>query len=249
MDYLFYIFLGFLQGIFEWLPISSKSIVALFANNYNTGFHPLDLAIFLHMGTLLATVVYFWKDILNLISFKDKDLVRFFVIVSFISGTLGFLVYKTTKDVAVGPTLLLVMGLGLLLTSFFQSRKIRIKMGKNVSAVVVGLFQAITAIPGVSRSGSTIFAISLSEKDPEKILRYSYLISIPVVFGADVFLQREQLVTFSPEVMVAVISSFVFGLLSLKLLLDFSKKINFSKFTLFFGIVCIVGALLSIFVK
>ncbi|MDD4409282.1 MAG: undecaprenyl-diphosphate phosphatase [Candidatus Pacebacteria bacterium] len=247
MDYLFYIFLGFLQGVFEWLPLSSKSIVALFASNYNTGFHPLDLAFFLHIGTLLATFVYFWKDIKDMILLKDKKFLKFFIIVSFISGTLGFVVYKTTKDFTVGSTLLLVMGLGLLLTSFFQSRKIKLKLSETASAIVVGLLQAITAIPGVSRSGATIFGISLTEDNPEKILRYSYLISIPVVLGADVYLQKEKLISISPEIIVAIISSFIFGLVSLKILLNLSKKINFSKFTLIFGLLCIFGSLLAMF--
>ncbi len=245
MDYLLYIFLGFLQGIFEWLPISSKSIVALFADNAGTGFHPMDLAFFLHVGTLLATFVYFWRDIRDLILFKDKEFVKFFIIVSAISGTLGFVAYKTTRDVAIGPTLLLLMGCGLILTSFFQSRKIKVKMSKTMSAVVVGLLQSITAIPGVSRSGATIFGLSLTEHDPEKILRYSYLISIPVVLGAEIYLQKEQLVTFTPEIMVAVVSSFFFGLISLKVLLGLAKKVNFAKFTLFFGIICILGALIG----
>ncbi|MCK9393236.1 MAG: undecaprenyl-diphosphate phosphatase [Candidatus Paceibacterota bacterium] len=249
MDYLVYIFLGFLQGIFEWLPISSKGIVSLFVSYFNIqNVNPLDLALFLHIGTLIATFIYFWKDIRDLILFKDKKFVKFFIIVSFISGTLGFLIYKLTKNFAAGSSLLLVVGLGLLLTSFFQSRKIKIRMSNTMSAITVGLLQSLSAIPGVSRSGSTIFGLSLSEDDPEKILRYSYLVSIPVVLGADVYLQRENLVQLTPEVLIAIISSFVFGILSLKILLAFSKKINFSLFTLFFGFLCIIGALIGFFV-
>ena len=246
MDYLIYTFLGFLQGVFEWLPISSKGIVSLFVNYFNIkGVNPLDLALFLHLGTLLATFIYFWKDIRDLILLKDKKFVKFFFIVSAISGTLGFAIYKLTKDFAVGSSLLLVVGLGLLLTSFFQSRKLKLKLSNTKSAIIVGVLQSLSAIPGVSRSGSTIFGLSLSESDPEKILRYSYLISIPVVFGADVYLQRENLVQLSPEVLIAVVSSFIFGILTLKILLTFSKKINFALFTLVFGILCIIGAFLD----
>ncbi|MDD5639585.1 MAG: undecaprenyl-diphosphate phosphatase [Candidatus Pacebacteria bacterium] len=246
MDYLVYIFLGFLQGVFEWLPISSKGIVSLAINYFNIkNVNPLDLALFLHLGTLFATFIYFWKDICDLILFKDKKFVKFFVIVSFISGTLGFLIYKLTKNFANGSTLLFVVGLGLLLTSFFQSRKVKIKLSNTMSAIIVGLLQSLSAIPGVSRSGSTIFGLSLSENDPEKILRYSYLISIPVVLGADIYLQRENLVQLSPEILVAIVSSFIFGILFLKILLTFSKKVNFALFTLFFGLLCILGAVIS----
>ncbi|MFA6252019.1 MAG: undecaprenyl-diphosphate phosphatase [Candidatus Paceibacterota bacterium] len=246
MDYLIYTFLGFLQGVFEWLPISSKGIVSLFVNYFNIeGVNPLDLALFLHLGTLLATFIYFWKDIRDLILLKDKKFVKFFLIVSAISGTLGFAIYKLTKDFAVGSSLLLIVGLGLLLTSFFQSRKLKLNLSNTKSAIIVGILQSLSAIPGVSRSGSTIFGLSLSESDPEKILRYSYLVSIPVVFGADVYLQRENLVQLSPEVLIAVASSFIFGILTLKILLTFSKKINFALFTLIFGILCIIGAFLD----
>ena len=237
-----YILLGFLQGIFEWIPISSEGVVAIFSSYLVKDYNSVDLALFLHLGTVLAAIVYFWKDWINLAQFKDKEFLRFFIIVTFISGTLGFFVYKMARDVSMGAGLLALTGLGLLLTSWFQKTNIKLKINKDVSSIIVGLLQAISAIPGVSRSGSTVFGLSLTESDPTEILKRSYMISVPVVIGSSLYLYIKDPVIASSS-WIAVIFSFIFGIISLKLLLDFSKKINFSKFTLIFGLLCLLGAL------
>jgi undecaprenyl-diphosphatase len=237
-----YILLGFLQGVFEWIPVSSEGVVAIFSNYLIKDYNSVDLALFLHLGTVLAAIVYFWKDWINLAQFKDKEFLRFFIIVTFISGTLGLFVYKMARDISVGPGLLALTGLGLLLTSWFQKSNIKLKINKDVSSIIVGLLQAISAIPGVSRSGSTVFGLSLTESDPTEILKKSYMISVPVVIGSSLYLYIKDPVIASSS-WIAVIFSFIFGIISLKLLLDFSKKVNFSKFTLIFGILCLLGAL------
>ncbi|MFA5432376.1 MAG: undecaprenyl-diphosphate phosphatase [Candidatus Paceibacterota bacterium] len=239
-----YILLGFLQGVFEWIPVSSEGVVALASHYLIKDFNSVDLALFLHLGTVLAVIVYFWKDWIKLALFKDKDFLRFFIIVTFISGTLGFFVYKLTKDVVIGSGLLLLMGLGLLLTSWFQKNNIKLKINKDVSSIMVGLLQAVSAIPGVSRSGSTVFGLSLTESDPTEILKKSYIISVPVVLGSSLYLYLDNPAIASSS-WLAVIFSFIFGIISLKLLLDFSKKVNFSKFTFIFGILCLLGALVE----
>ncbi|MFZ3057813.1 MAG: undecaprenyl-diphosphate phosphatase [Minisyncoccales bacterium] len=237
-----YILLGFLQGVFEWIPVSSEGVVAIFSNYLIKDYNSVDLALFLHLGTVLAAIVYFWKDWINLAQFKDKEFLRFFIIVTFISGTLGFFAYKMARDVSMGSGLLALTGLGLLLTSWFQKTNIKLKINKDVSSIIVGLLQALSAIPGVSRSGSTVFGLSLTESDPTEILKKSYMISVPVVIGSSLYLYIKDPVIASSS-WVAVVFSFIFGIISLKLLLDFSKKINFSKFTLIFGLLCLLGAL------
>jgi len=237
-----YILLGFLQGVFEWIPVSSEGVVAVFSNFLIKDFNSVDLALFLHLGTVLAVLVYFWRDWVNLAFFKDKDFLRFFIIVTFISGTLGFFVYKMARDVSMGSGLLALTGLGLLLTSWFEKKKIKLNINKDLSSVIVGLLQALSAIPGVSRSGSTVFGLSLTESNPTEILKKSYIISVPVVLGSSLYLYIKNPVMASSS-WIAIVFSFIFGILSLKLLLDFSKKVNFSKFTFIFGILCLIGAL------
>ncbi len=243
-----YILLGILQGLFEWLPISSEGIVALFSNFLIKDFNAVDVAIFLHLGTSFAVLIYFWKDWIKLISFKDNEFLKFFVIATIISGGLGFLIYDFSKQVVMGGGLLILMGLGLLLTSFFQKKQINFNLNKKLAPYVMGILQGLSAIPGVSRSGSTIFGLSFFEKDPYKILKISYLLSAPVVLGSSLYLYFK-----NPEIItqggwIALIFAFVFGIFTLKFLLDLSRKINFSLFTFIFGIICILGALIEFFI-
>lgn len=238
-----YIIAGVLQGIFEWLPVSSEGVVSLFSDFSLEQANNVDFALFLHLGTVLAVMIYFWKEIRDLILFKDKKFIKFFIIVTLISGGLGFFVYKFASDLGGGPWLLFLMGCGLFLTSWFQKKRIKIKMSENMLAIIVGLLQAITPIPGVSRSGATIFGLSLSEDNPEKILKTSYLISIPVVLGSNLYLYFKNPGMISQGVLIALVFSFIFGMITLKLLMGFSQKINFSKFTFIFGVLCFLGVL------
>jgi undecaprenyl-diphosphatase len=145
-----------------------------------------------------------------------------------------------------GSGLLFLMGLGLILTSYMQKKEIKIKMSKNVSGIIVGILQGLSAIPGVSRSGSTIFGLSLSESDPGVILKQSYLISVPVVLGSSLYLFIKNPVLVSQS-WIAVFFSFVFGLIFLRIILNWAKKINFSLFTFIFGIICLIGAIISFY--
>lgn len=242
-----YILAGILQGIFEWLPISSEGIVALFTNFSLPEFNSIDFALFLHLGTLLAVVIYFWKDIRDLILLKDRKFLKFFIIVTFISGGLGFFVYKFARNISGGAVLLFIMGVGLFLTSWFQSKKIKIKASDNIKAIAVGFLQAITPIPGISRSGATIFGLSLFEDEPDKILKTSYLISIPIVLGVNIYSYIQNPGLIFQGHWIALIFSFIFGMATLKVLMDFSKKINFSKFTFIFGCLCVLASVIYLF--
>ncbi|MFA7141890.1 MAG: undecaprenyl-diphosphate phosphatase [Candidatus Paceibacterota bacterium] len=240
-----YILLGILQGVFEWLPISSEGIVALFSKFLIEDFHPVDLAIFLHLGTFFVVLIYFWKDWVELLSFKNKEFLKFFVITTIVSACLGFLTYKLARGVTLKGYLLFLMGIGLFMTSYFQRKQVNLKLNKKFSPYVVGILQGLSPIPGVSRSGSTIFGLSLFEKNPFNILKVSYLLSAPVVLGSSfyLFLKNPEMITF--EISVAMLFAFVFGFISLKLLLKISQKIDFSKFTLVFGVICILGGLIE----
>lgn len=242
-----YIVLGILQGIFEWLPVSSEGVVALFSNFLIKDLNAVDVAIFLHLGTFFAVLIYFWKDWLKLLSFKENNLLKFLLIATIISGGMGFFIYGVAKEIVMGGGLLLLMGFGLLLTSLFQKKKIDFNLNKKYAPYLVGILQGLSAIPGVSRSGSTIFGLSLFEKDPYRVLKISYLLSAPVVLGSSLYLYLK-----NPEIVtgggyIALIFAFVFGILTLRILLNLVKKINFSLFTFIFGIICILSAIAEYF--
>lgn len=239
-----YVLLGALQGIFEWIPISSQGLITIFSSFIMTDINSIDFSLFLHLGTMFAVLIFFRKDWINLILLRDKELLRFFIIASVVSLSLGFVVYKTIGDIAIGSGLLFLIGFGLLLTSWFQKKDIRLNMNKDFNSVIVGLLQGISVIPGVSRSGSTIFGLSLKENDPSEILKKSYIISLPAVAASTgyIFISNPSISSFP---WIALLSSFVFGIISLKVLLDFSKKVNFSKITMTFGILCLIGGIIE----
>jgi undecaprenyl-diphosphatase len=239
---------GILQGIFEWLPISSEGVVSLFSHFFIKDVKPLDFSLVLHFGTLFAVLIYFFKDWINVLLFKDRFLFWFLVISTSVSLAVGFFVYKLINNLLVGNLLLLITGLGLLFTSFFQRKKLKIEIEGKKLAVLVGILQGFSVIPGLSRSGSTIFGLSFGKFSPYEILKISYMISAPVVLVSSFYfyLKEPNLFSFSFE---ALIFSFLTGILTLHFLMKFSQKINFSKFTLIFGLLCILGAFIGFMVK
>lgn len=244
-----YIILGVLQGIFEWLPISSEGVVSLVSNIFKIGVNAVDLSLFLHIGTLMAVIIYFWHDFIDLLMIKDKKFFKFFILVTIISLAVGFPVYKFARELNIGNGLLILMGFALIATAFFQKQGRKFNLSDSQLALIVGLLQGFSAIPGLSRSGSTIFGLSLKENDPEKVLKTSFIISAPVVFASSAYLILfGDKVLFSSGAFVAIFFSFLVGLMSLKLLLGWAKKINFFWFALIFGLLCLAGGILAFLV-
>jgi len=238
------IILGFVQGIFEWLPISSEGLVALVSEFFNKGVNPIQIALLLHLGTLLAAVIYFRKDWKEVVLMKNKELFRFLLIATIISLVVGFPIYKFVENMAVGSILLLITGCGLLVTAYFHKSKKQWRVKQKNLAQIVGLLQGLSVIPGLSRSGSTIFGLSLGEYKPSEILKISYMLSVPVGLAANayLFLENPNLIT---QGWLALIVSFIVGIISLHFLIRLAEKINFFKFALSFALLCFVGGILS----
>jgi undecaprenyl-diphosphatase len=236
-----YTILGIIQGIFEWLPISSEGAVALASQFFSQGVRPIDVALFLHLGTLLAVLIYFREDWQKVILFQDLRLLRFLVIATVISLIVGFPLYQVLRDSLVGSGLLLIMGFGLLLTAFFHKKRQFFNFSLEKLAVLAGVLQGLSVIPGLSRSGSTIFSLSLGNLKPVEILKFSYMMSLPVVLTSSIYLFLGD-PSFILESWPALVASFLVGLLSLRFLITLSLRINFFSFALFFAILCFVGA-------
>lgn len=236
-----YFFLGIIQGIFEWIPVSSEGVVALASNFLIQEVNPVDVALFLHIGTLFAVLVYFRKDWKEVLTFKNPELLRFLIIATFISLIIGYPLYKIVRDTMVGSGLLLVTGLGLLATAYFNKQRKAYGVGFKKLAIIVGFLQGLAVIPGLSRSGSTIFGLSLGKATPSEILKISYMMSVPVVMISSTYLFLGNPVLLF-EGWAALISSFFVGLLSLHFLINLAAKINFFKFAVIFSIVCFLGA-------
>ena len=244
---LIYIILGIVQGIFEWIPISSEGVVALLSKFLIEDFNPVDLALFLHLGTFLAVLIYFREDWKNILMFKDLKLLKFLFIATLVSLAVGYPFYKMIRNIMIGNVLLIIMGFGLLITAYFNKTRKTFKIGPTSLAIATGFLQGLSVIPGLSRSGSTIFGLSLGKNDPSEVLRISYLMSAPVVLVSTVYLFLDKPVLII-EAWPALIFSFLAGILTLKLLLKIAQRIDFFKFALAFSLLCFIGAAVSFFI-
>lgn len=241
------IILGIIQGIFEWIPVSSQGILALVSQYLIDSINPIDVALFLHLGTLLAIVVYFVKDWRDLILLQNPKLLRFLVITTIVSLVIGFPIYQLVRSAAIGSILLLITGFGLLLTAYFHRKKTRFKLGLDKLALLTGALQGLAVIPGLSRSGSTVFGLSLGELSPSRILKLSYMMSAPVVLISSVFFFLET-PSLAWNLWPSLIISFVVGLISLRFLMKAISRINFFKFALVFALLCFLGAIIGFIV-
>lgn len=250
------IILGFVQGIAEWLPVSSEGLIVLVKVNF-FGVHDVEEiikgALLLHLGTVLAAVVYlrheFWTVIKTFFSYSSSDLeqkriVQFLVGSTLITGVIGFAILFLIKTVEIPIEsvskyfTLLVAGL-LLVTGFLQLKATRIghKQARDLSmsdSVWIGIAQGFAALPGLSRSGLTVATFLLRDFDKTWALKLSFMMSVPVVLAGNVLLNYNFAI-FTAEMWWGLLASFVFGLLTIDLLMRVARRINFGYFVLVFA--------------
>lgn len=252
------IVLGAIQGIAEWLPISSEGATVL-AQIHLFGATDLSeavsLSLFLHLGTLLAAIVYFWKDILrivhNLLHWKKVDedtkgFIVFLVIVTMISGILGFalllvLEYAESFFEFSGWGLTLLIAIALLATAillWMQKKGIE-KRGEGdltfLDALLVGIGQGLAVIPGLSRSGTTISILLLRKVEEKSALRASFIASIPIVTAGALYLALDGIVV-GIEAVVGLVVAFIVGLGTIKVLMRVAERVNFAGFVFVFSL-------------
>ena len=236
-----YIILGAIQGIFEWLPVSSQGITAIATSILIKEANPIDVALFLHVGTFFSVLIYFRKEWIKVFTLKDIIFFRFLFVATLFSGVVGVLLYSLIESIVIGSSLLFIVGAGLFITALFHKFKKHKEIKGDKLAVLSGLLQGLSVIPGLSRSGSTIFGLSLGMSETKEILKISYMMSAPVTIGMAFFMFIKEPVLVQ-ESWPALISSFLVGILSLDILLKFAKRIDFFKFAIIFAILCFIGA-------
>ncbi|KAF0207629.1 MAG: undecaprenyl-diphosphate phosphatase [Actinomycetota bacterium] len=237
------IVLGVVQGLTEFLPISSDGHLAV---TYRLlGQRPdLTFEVFLHAATLIAMVIYFRADIARLLASllpknadrrDDRRLVLLIIIATGVSGVLALALSPYVEDLSNSMTW---VGLGFILTAVLltvgeklaQSEKSGGTDKLRVPAVgFIGALQGLAVLPGVSRSGSTIAAGMLAGLSREQAARFSFLLGIPIIFLAvakdavDLLRGHEQLPAVLPSI-IGFIASGVTGYLAIKLLLSIVKQ-------------------------
>jgi undecaprenyl-diphosphatase len=267
--------LGFIQGITEFLPISSSGHLIVVPNLVGLKENLLVFDVILHLGTALAIFIYFFKELWGICEaffsditkegtkineYSQKSLLGIKIVVGSLPAVvLGLLFEDLFEDkfrtVVFVSAFLLLGSLLMLLAELVINKRMNSKNdpGENYSdienisyykAFVVGIFQAFALFPGISRSGSTISAGILSGFDREAAARFSFLLSVPIVVAAAIYkitTSYSQLILIEPKIIIiGFLSSFFFGLISIKFLLKFLKENKLSLFIVYRIVLSIV---------
>ncbi len=262
VDVLVAVVLGIVQGITEWLPVSSKGNVAILGQFFGLGTREaFSFAIILHVGTLISAAFYFRKDIIEMAFGKEKEK-RNFILWTLVATALTalpsyFLLKKILETASINvfgvavfsqTIFLIAVSFFLLVTGVLQLAKKTARAGvfSTKNAVLLGLAQGFTVLPGMSRSGTTASAMLFEGFSPQKAFELSFLISVPAVLLGELsfnFLEKPLL---EPSMVFGVIASAVVGYFSIGVLIDFAKRVNFGKFCIALGASYFLIAVLSV---
>jgi undecaprenyl-diphosphatase len=267
VNILFSILLGLVQGISEWLPISSKTQVlyasyVLFDLPISAGY---AFGLFLEIGSLGSAITYFRKDIVAL--FHDRRLFMYLLVVTIFTAIVGAPLYYITDTYLqhVSPFIgvpMIILGLALIGIGFYirYSRALP-KIGgleqmKIKHYIIVGIAQGIAALPGVSRSGMTVSTMLVMGVKQDQAFRLSYLAYIPASLGA-----FGVSLLFSPQsihqdiqavqplgLVIAIISALLIGLVTISYLLKFARTRNIWILDIILGLIALViGVAITVF--
>lgn len=231
------IIMGIVQGITEFLPVSSTAHLILFPWFFGWGgeLDTLTFDVALHGGTLLALVACFYNDWIDLVA-RDRRKLFFIAVATVPAGVAGVLFNDIIEHTLRSPVVIIfsLTGFGLLMLA---AEKYSGRSKENVDlkdSVVIGLAQAVALIPGVSRSGVTITAGLFRNLSRESAARFSFLLSMPVIAGATLLEGRKlfhDLGSYHLDVFAAgFIAAFISGFFAIKFLLYFLKRYPLNSF-------------------
>ncbi|UCZ54683.1 undecaprenyl-diphosphatase [Bacillus shivajii] len=257
------IIFGIVQGITEFLPISSTAHIVITQLIFGYTFPGLAFEIILHLASVLAVVLFFWRDLWRVVSGFFRFIIKrhiedrtsfyfgtYILVATVITGVLGkTLSDMTAESIKTPPFIaasLAITGLALIFIERFHRTGSKTEETMTIwDSVIVGFGQTLAVIPGISRSGSTLVVSLLAGLNRETAVRYSFLLAIPVILGSTVLAIED----FSAEMLsyigttnliVAFLVTFFFSLIGIIWLIQFLKK---SKL-IYFAIYCFVVAIL-----
>jgi undecaprenyl-diphosphatase len=244
--------LGIVQGLSEFFPVSSTAHLVLFPWFFSWHDPGLAFDVALHIGTLLALIYYFWRDwsaiVLEFIAgvsglgFKDypNGRIGLIIIIACIpGGAAGVLFEKQASGMLRDPFgiafTLFFFGLVLYVSDRFSAKDKTISEMSFSDGLIIGVFQAISIVPGVSRSGISITGGLMRSFKRDEAARFSFLIAAPIIAGAAVFESRhlDFATVVSLPFLAGILSSAVFGYLAIKYLLKYVQKGSYTVFVIY----------------
>jgi len=274
-NWLLGVVLGIVQGISEWLPISSKTQVIIASNflfglSFTQGY---ALGLFLEAGTFFAALFYFRREVWNVLKAlvgkgdaEGRLLLKFLVIVTIITAIMGVVIYKSVSESYSGPVLgipmiflgCVLIGDGILI-SLAKYRQAPTKALKDLSLrdlLLVGFAQGVSAFPGVSRSGVTVSSMLLLGVSPKESFRLSFLALIPASIGA-----AGVTLLFSPNqvstainaagtsvILISILVTIIIGITSIRILLKAAGSRRIALLTIALGVLAISSGVVSILI-
>ena len=246
--------LSLVQGITEFLPISSSSHLILISDFLDFKNQNLSIDVSLHIGSFIAVLLYFYKDILN---FFDNKILFFKIFISSIPlMIIGFFLVETgfvekIRNLKVIAWTTVIFGFLLFLSDKFKLEKNIEKNFTMKSAIFIGLFQVLSLIPGVSRSGIAITASRLLNFKRVDAAKISFLLSIPILGAVSLFGLKNLIFSensyFTISNLIAIFFSFLTSLITIKYFLIYIKKFNLNIFVyyrIFLGLLLLAIAYL-----
>lgn len=257
------IILGIVQGIAEFLPISSSAHLIIFRDVFGIGANmsndmALSFDIALHLGTLLAIGIFFFKDFITMISKgitkgpKDKDgKIFWYLIVATIPAAIAGILFEDVIEKLIRGNLIIIasalaiMGIIIYITDKYSQNKKDIKELSLKDAIIIGCSQVLALIPGFSRSGTTIAAARTLGVERENAAKFSFFLSAPVVCGAVVLELLDSktwtVIALEPlTFIIGILISFIVGLICIKYLLKYLQKHNFKIFMIYRIIIAVI---------
>ncbi|MDD3887882.1 MAG: undecaprenyl-diphosphatase UppP [Patescibacteria group bacterium] len=245
MDILQAIILGIIQGITEFIPVSSDGHLIIAREIFGFKDQGLIFDIFLHLATLLAVIIYFWKDIIKIIkSINQKNSLFWKIVVGTIPAViLGYfldnLVEGYFRSINWTALFLIINGLFFILAEKISHPQKEVKDITFKDSIWIGLAQAAAILPGISRSGSTVATGLLRSIKRDSAAKFSFILSIIAILGAGtlsltkVFFDGEKINGSLPEIIFGAIFALIAGFLAIKFLMNFFKKHGLVPFAIY----------------
>ena len=234
------IFLSLIQGVTEFIPVSSSSHLFLISEFVDFKQKSLTIDVSLHIGSFLAVLTYFYKDIANLIENK-KLLIKIFIS-SLPVILVGFVLIQTNlienfRNLKVIGWTTLIFGVLLFLSDRFDIRKTLSSDFDFKAVLIIGFFQILSLVPGVSRSGITITAARFLKFKRLDAAKISFLISIPTLGAVSLYGLKNIIISedlnFSIINIISIIFSFLFSIMTIKYFLKYIQKFSLDLFVVY----------------
>ena len=264
MDILKSLLLGIIQGLTEFLPVSSSGHLEIFKVFLDFSYdstNSLFFTLIVHLATAISAIIYFWKDvkeiIVSLINFKkdENTFFAFYILVSMIPAGLAGYFFESEINYLFNGNLMLV-GFMLILTSLIlylsdrfnnSSKRLNLK-----SSLIIGVAQALAILPGISRSGATIGTSIFLGLNRDIAAKFSFLMVVPIIFGSSLKIILDNEIEFNKNnisnYLVGFSSALISGYYACKWMIIFvkrSKLIYFSIYCLLIGVLSIIYSILN----